>query len=475
MISTASGPSTVGLAIDRRLAGLPPDQAYDDRSAVARLVRQALLEAGLGRRDPQRPLADLIEPGMSVLLKPNWVLDRNLGPGGMAPMVTHPHFILAALDEALLARPGRVILGDAPIQACDFDGLLRNGLKQQAIELGRAAGASVEFADFRRTVWTPGQGGAAPQTEVGDPSRFVLFDLASDSLLEPISTPVGRFRVTNYDPRKLAQTHRPGRHQYLLCKEAFEADVLISLPKLKLHRKAGLTGALKNLVGLNGNKDYLPHHRRGGAAEGGDCYPGRSMAKWLVEMLLDAANRRLGTPGYQRWSFWASRSLARVSREEEGSLEGGWHGNDTCWRMVLDLNRILLYGRADGTLADQPRRTLWSLTDCIVCGEGEGPLSPSPLGVGAVTFSGCAPAADAVHAALLKLDPRRIPLIREAFGAFRWPLAGQFNLGAATLISAGACFDGTGWTTDAIAEQLGVEARAPKGWAGHVEWRSRVP
>jgi len=34
---------------------------------------------------------------------------------------------------------------------------------------------------------------------------------------------------------------------------------------LKLHRKAGITCALKNLIGINGNKEYLPHHRLGGS------------------------------------------------------------------------------------------------------------------------------------------------------------------------------------------------------------------
>jgi hypothetical protein len=29
---------------------------------------------------------------------------------------------------------------------------------------------------------------------------------------------------------------------------------------------------------------------------------------------------------------------------------GNWHGNDTIWRMILDLNKILLYGNPDGTM-----------------------------------------------------------------------------------------------------------------------------
>ena len=57
---------------------------------------------------------------------------------------------------------------------------------------------------------------------------------------------------------------RRGRHRYLVARELIEADVVFNVPKLKTHKKAGVTGALKNLVGINGHKAYLPHHRKGG-------------------------------------------------------------------------------------------------------------------------------------------------------------------------------------------------------------------
>ena len=88
------------------------------------------------------------------------------------------------------------------------------------------------------------------------------------SLLEPIASDRRvDFRVTMYNPDLMRQTHGRGRHQYLIAREVIEADVVINVPKLKTHRKAGITGALKNLVGINGNKDYLPHHRLGGVGQ----------------------------------------------------------------------------------------------------------------------------------------------------------------------------------------------------------------
>lgn len=472
MISSACDNQPVGLAFHADIAACAPERAYDSAELLSGLIRDALVQAGLGAADAARPFADLIEPGMTVLVKPNWVLHRNQAAHteadrGLACLVTHPEFIAAAVSEVLKARPARVILADAPIQSCDFGALVTEPFRQRISEAAAAAGAVAEFVDLRRTVLPLGTPSKAVLTEQRDHSSYLLFDLGADSLLEPISSPAGRFRVTTYDPRKLAQTHRPGRHQYLLCREAFEADLVLSLPKLKLHRKAGLTAALKNLVGFNGNKDYLPHHRQGAAGDGGDCYPKRSLSKRLVEAMLDAANRRLGTASYRFWSYFAFKSLARVAREEEGSLEGGWHGNDTCWRMVLDLNRILVYGRPDASMADTPQRQLWSLTDAIVCGEGEGPLAPSPLAVGAVTFSGSAPAADAVHAGLLKLNRHRIPLIENSFNQFRWPLAADRRQVIARC-------QGREFSPDEVAWQFGVAARPPKGWAGHVEWEVPV-
>ncbi len=127
-----------------------------------------------------------------------------------------------------------------------------------------------------------------------------------------------------------------------------------------------ITGALKNLVGINGNKDYLPHHRRGGTGFGGDCYPGRNWFKMSGEMLLDAANSVSGIPNLiLRQAARVTCGLARLAGAD-GNVDGSWYGNDTVWRMCLDLNRILCYGRADGTLAEQPQRQVLALTDAII-------------------------------------------------------------------------------------------------------------
>lgn len=433
---------------------------YRNPKLLASLIRSALLAAGLGKKHPHAPLADLIEPGMTVLLKPNWVLDRNLSGQTMDCMVTHPAFIEVVLDEVALARPGRVILGDAPVQGCQFEQVAPAAWRQQ---LGRRLEAPLEVLDFRRTVAEGSPITGRVFSDLRPMDRYTLFDLGADSLLEPVSNPPGRFRVTQYDPDALAQTHRPGRHQYLLCREAFEADVILNLPKLKTHRKAGLTGALKNLVGLNGNKDYLPHHRTGGARRGGDCYPGSSTLKEFAEYCLDQANRNINLPLYHKWANRAYALLRWYRWIGNPEIEGGWYGNDTVWRMTADLNRILLYGRADGSMSDAPLRRIYSLTDAIVAGQREGPLAPQPFDLGAVTFAASSPFADLLHAALMGFNPEKISLVREAFGKFRFPLTQQEP--EAIKVHA----DGRTLTLDEAARRYGRQAIPPHGWKRHIE------
>jgi hypothetical protein len=299
------------------------------------------------------------------------------------------------------------------------------------------------------------------QRELRPLSQYALFDLGVDSLLEPICRG-HNFRVAQYDPDKLATAHAPGRHRYLICRAALEADVIVSLPKLKTHKKAGLTGALKNLVGLNGDKEFLPHHRLGGSGMGGDCYPGASRIRHLAERLLDGANRRIGTPRYRLWAEAARLLwLFTPDRHDGAELDGSWAGNDTVWRMVLDLNRIALYGRADGTMADQRQRVLLSLTDAIVAGQGDGPLAPTPLWLGAITFSACAPAAERANAALLRLNAEAIPLLAHAGDRFRWPIAAPSS---AELRARDRVL-----LPEALALDHGASACAPRGWRGQVE------
>lgn len=357
-----------------------------------------------------------------VVIKPNWVVHQNDSGFGLDCLVTHATVLKAVLDWVLEVGAREVVVGDAPIQGCDLPRLMKEAGYEALVQQYAKSGAPVQWRDFRRTILRNQSGVWDRQTALRPESDYVLFDLGIDSLLEPLAADSERFRVTMYNPDLMRRTHAPGRHQYLVAREVIEANLVINLPKLKTHNKACITGALKNLVGINGNKDYLPHHKRGGSRTGGDCYEGGNLLKSATESLLDISNRREGLPAFWvRQAARASYHLARLTGADN-NFEGSWFGNDTVWRMCLDLNRILLYGRPDGTMAELPQRKLLTLTDAIVCGEGEGPLSPTPHPMGMITLAENPVAADFLHADLMGLDWQKIPLIREAFGQFKYPL-----------------------------------------------------
>ncbi len=441
---------------------LPQGRVTDIAAAAVRslLAQWGLDAARFGSRD-WNPFSDLIRPGERVTLKPNWVLHFNESGGGMDCLVTHASVIEAVARYVALAEPGSIVIGDAPVQGCDFEVLQRDCGFERMRQRLEAGGIPVRVVDFRRTVLSGHEAGAARREGRRELDCFVEVDLGAHSLLEPISGDSEQFRVAMYDPDMMQRNHAPGRHKYLIAREVLDADVVVSLPKLKTHKKSCVTGALKNLIGINGNKEYLPHYRKG---RHGDGYAGERLLKDAAESLSDIAYRRrdgltqsvLGRGG---------QILTRISGKLTGdySIEGSWWGNDTIWRTCLDLQRVLRYGRPDGTLADAPQRRTLAITDAIIGGEKDGPLASSPIASGFVTAGANMPALEWVHSLLMGLDPRRIALVRESFAAFDWPLAGFSPSEIEVLV------DGRSISLSTVGP-LGAGPFEPaRGWKGHCE------
>lgn len=451
----------VGIAIEDSIKQIEMDDCYNI-DLVNKLIHNALIYGGLGESDPSAPLTDIIKPGMTVLVKPNWVLHYNHSGKGMECLVTHPNFIESVVLEILKAKPEHIIIADAPIQSCDFSSLVTDDWKEKIRSI--AFPTRVNFIDFRRTIAFQGTLSFSANQNVRDEDNYVMFDLGKESLLEPVTTPANSFRITCYKPDDLAKTHNVDCHKYLISRDVFDADVIINLPKLKCHKKAGITAALKNLVGINGNKEFLPHHRLGGSLRGGDCYPGKSFIKFLAELCYDAANRNINKIFYYIWRIIA-RALLLVQSKIFGDaqLEGSWYGNDTVWRMVLDLNRIALYGDKYGSLSDTPLRNIYSITDGIIAGEGNGPLAPEPVKLGAVTFASSSAFAEVAHAALMKFDWEKIPLILNAFGRYRYPLTSQ-SANDIKIIA-----NDRHYTIEELSNRYGLGFMPPEGWKGHIE------
>jgi hypothetical protein len=149
---------------------------------------------------------------------------------------------------------------------------------------------------------------------------------------------------------------------------------------------------------------------------------------------------------------------------KDGYFQGSWHGNDTLWRAVLDLNRTLFYVDRNGQIQDRVQRKLLNIVDGIIAGEGDGPTRPNPRRCG-LLVGGFNPAAvDVVNAQLMGFDFRKIPLIRESFGAFSHPLV-DFRPDDISLMD-----NSERWNGKRPLDSLESFAFIPpKGWQGHIE------
>lgn len=424
-------------SIERRVAAYRDRSIeYGDREAVRTAVAGSLELAGL---DASRagtagwnPLGELIAPGETVLLKPNWVKAHHARRPEDWRAITTQTPVLEALARFVfraLEGRGTVLVADAPQTDTSFADL-RERLELDRFEREfRREGLDLRVIDLRAEEWRAGAGVIeSRQRLAGDPAGYVAFDLGAASEFAGHEG-AGRYYGADYDAGEVNRHHQSGRHEYLIARSAIAADVIFSVPKLKTHKKTGLTAGLKNLVGINGDKNWLPHHTEWSWRARGDERPAWGWRAW-AERGGAAALRTLS----RRWPAassglhrWARRRGETVFGETDRVIRSGnWHGNDTCWRMCLDLNKIAFYGRPDGTLRTPgpgSRRRYFVLADGIVAGEGPGPMTPDPVQAGLVLFGTHPASVDAAAAVLMGFDPARIPLVREAFGARPMALA----------------------------------------------------
>ena len=374
---------------------------YSDRENLYTSVKSLLLS--------HLKLADF--EGKAILLKPNLV-KQNDNPLDEICLFTHPNLILATLKVILECSPKSIVVGDAPIQDCHWEKMLRQEFYDEVDALSRQFKVPISIRDFRKVIFdsATNEFGKSKRTD----NDYLIFDVGDKSWLEPITGKKIKFRVTNYDPARMKLSHSKGMHRYCVAKEIFESDVVITMPKTKTHRMACLTNSLKILVGMNGDKDYLPHHRIGSKSQGGDCYKSFSLYRSCSEWLLDFSNKHRGD-----FVFKVARRLSSIlwnlsKPDNEVSVNAGWYGNDTVWRMVMDLNYIAHYGKSDGTLSNEPQRVMYTLCDGIVGGQGSGPLQPDPLALGLLSFSNDPYLMDEVMGYIFGLEVQKVPLLREA-------------------------------------------------------------
>ena len=391
-----------------------PD-TYADPRAIENLVRAALQALAL----PPSFLA----PGDRVVLKPNWVKEhdeRHPGPGHWEHVVTHPAVIAAVSRWAAekLQGQGSIVICDAPQTDSSFSTLRTYCGLDAMLDFCRADFPGVEFSllDLRPEEWHAVDGVTVSKTKLpGDPlgSTHVHLDTASEFVGY---SGQGKLYGASYDMEETNRKHQDERHEYLLCRTPMDADVFINLPKLKTHKKVGLTCALKNLVGINANKNWLPHHTEGTPEQGGDQFPSGTVKARLEHSWMGTAKRWLkNRPSLSR-AFVPMKKVGRLVFGDTQTVvrSGNWHGNDTCWRMVLDLNKCLFFYDGSGRPRERPARYL-AVVDGIIGGEGNGPMAPDAKRCGMIIAGTHPVAVDCVSATLMGFEWQKVRMLRNCF------------------------------------------------------------
>ncbi len=451
-----------------RVAAMVGAADYRDREGTRALVGRALEALELP--------ADYVRPGDRVVLKPNWVKEhdeRRPGPGQWEHVVTHPAVIeaVAGWVAERLRGEGSVVICDAPQTDSSFARLREYCGLDALVERcrGRYPGVDVSLLDLRPEEWQAVDGVTVAKTELpGDPRGSTTVRLNEASEFVGFRG-CGRLYGASFDMAETNAHHEGVRHEYMLCRTPMEADVFINLPKLKTHKKVGLTCALKNLVGINANKNWLPHHTEGTPAMGGDQFPANTAKARLEHSWMGAAKRWLkGRPTVSR-CFVPVKKLGRLVFGDTQKVvrSGNWHGNDTCWRMVLDLNKCLFYFDGAGVRRVRPPRYL-AVVDGIVGGEGNGPMAPDPVLAGVIVAGVHPVAVDCVAAELMGFDWERIRMLRGAFEVRALPLA-DFRPEDIEVVS-----DRAEWRGRLGRFQGTLGFRPHFGWVGAIERRAGV-
>jgi uncharacterized protein (DUF362 family) len=381
-------------------------------------------------------LFDVIKPGNCIILKPNWVKESHLSkPGDWEYVITHPAVITSVLEKVLekLGTSGKIIITDGPQTDSSFEKILAHYPVNSWKEMVSAKGIDFTILDLRDDEWkNEGDVMVGRKKLPGDPKGNTEVNLIGD-LSEFYNHKKSKrgYYGADYNIRETNYAHDGNKNIYRVSRSVMEADVFINLPKLKTHKKAGMTCCLKNLVGINTYKNYLPHYTEGWPGEIGDQFPENN------------ANAKFEGPlmAFIKQHFLQNILLAKmfkpfkkVGKDIFGDTDktirsGNWYGNDTIWRTILDLNKVLLYANPDGTLkSDQwiNAKHYIGIVDGILAGEGNGPMSPDPVELNTLVCGTNAVAIDAVCASLIGFDPLKIHSIAQSFKIGKYRLC-NFN------------------------------------------------
>jgi uncharacterized protein (DUF362 family) len=380
------------------------------------------------------PFHGVVEPGQNVVVKPNWVLDFHPNGDTIDCVITHAAMLRAAVDLIYeeLGGDGSIVIADAPQFNTNFEHLREvTEIDRIPEHFERKHGFEVAIRDLRKiaTVGTDAFIKSSDRVPLaGDPEGYAAVDFGTGSAFVGLHG-TNRIYGADYDRQETLKHHNAERHEYLVSRTILKADTVVHVPKLKVHKKVGVTLNAKGMVGINGDKNWIAHYRLGPPKRGGDEFPDTEptaakaraylMRSAIEKLLVPETRSRERVFDLARSLYRATKPLQMLAARGSPELEdvvkgdnmlhgGNWHGNDTAWRMTADLGRAVLFADADGRVHERQQRRFFSILDGIVAGENEGPLAPDPRRCGVLVAGENLLAVDLVGTRVMGFDWRRI-------------------------------------------------------------------
>lgn len=453
--------------------------SIDPENQVYAGVRDLLWRLGMDHENYNKkhwnPFKDIIKPGMTVFIKPNTVTHEHEEGKDVFSIIVHASVLRPIIDYVCKAlnNKGRIIVGDSQLYYCNFEkAMVQSQIKELLAWYSGRTSVKFECFDLRMNkavrTWLYGRWGRKKVEQ--DPKGYQFVNVGEKSCFNGVDPKRLRTAIASY--KNMYKHHSDGKHEYLFSKSLLQSDVVISIPKLKTHRRTGVTLALKNSMGLPSWKDSLPHFRTGSVEEGGDQYIYPSFRKRIGTFLHDQIQTNPYIP--VKFIFAVAKKLIWNSHKiipfKDPVFEAMWYGNDTLWRTLLDLNRAIIYSDKKGKLCDTPQRKVFFVIDGIIAGEKDGPLVPDPVSAGALLAGFNPVTIDAVGATLMGFDIGKIPLISNGFK----------NNGAN-----GCLFEGTpkdiciidgkeSYNLDEYKKHRNLKFEPHPNWKGHIELNGNI-
>jgi uncharacterized protein (DUF362 family) len=373
-----------------------------------------------------------IKPGQTVVIKPNWVLQHHqTHEDEWEQIITHPDVITAVFEKIItfLSGSGKIIIIDGPELNANFDLILQHYPVSYWRNLASENNIELEIIDLRDQLYI--QDGNVTLKKVnlsGDPRGNIVVNLENDlsEFFQHQKSQKGYFGA-GPDIDEVNRAHDGKVNLYSVSRSVIEADVFVNIPKLKTHKKAGLTSSLKNLVGINTYRNFLPHYSLGTKEEGGDQFPFNNLISQIEGGIGPFINRKFLINLRIARFLSPMITLGKIIFGDNNKTirSGAWYGNDTIWRTILDINKVLLYADTNGKMRDYNKKNCKkyiSIVDAIISGEDDGPKKPTSIPLNYI-FCGSNPVSvDAVCALFMGFSPEKIPSIWNAFKVKKYPL-----------------------------------------------------